>query len=242
MAKNGPGLPSGDDLVTLNRAATVARLVSGVFHDLNNHLLVIGGTAELLTDTPGLPDTAVKGLARIHSANTRATGAIAEAMRFVRQKSEGVGGGAVNLRDLVNHALALRAYAMSKGRLTTTFDVPKEGRAVVQGSAVLLEQAILNLLINAEQALTNQNAGTIRLQLELSPGAAMLRVADNGPGIDPAIASRLFEPFMTTRSREESSGLGLAVARQIAEQHGGTLTLEDTATGASFALRLPAIS
>lgn len=241
MAKNGPGLPSGEDLVTLNRAATVARLVSGVFHDLNNHLLVIGGTVELLTDTPGLPDAAVKGLARILSANARATGSIGEAMRFMRQKSDGGGTGAVNLRDLVNHALALRAYAISKGRLTTAVEVPKEGRALVHGSAVMLEQAILNLIINAEQALTNQSGGTIRLQLEVAQGAVLLRVTDNGPGIDPAIADRLFEPFATTRARDESSGLGLAVARQIAEQHGGTLTLESTPTGASFVLRLPSI-
>jgi signal transduction histidine kinase len=64
-------------------------------------------------------------------------------------------------------------------------------------------------------------------------------VSDNGPGIDPAVADRLFEPFVTTRSRDESSGLGLAVARQIAEQHGGTLTRESVDTGACFALRLP---
>jgi signal transduction histidine kinase len=238
MAKNGPGLPSREDLVTLNRAATVARLVSGVFHDLNNHLLVIGGTAELVAETPGMPETAIKGLARIQSANARATGAISEAMRFVRQKSDGVAA-PVNMRELVNHALALRAYALSKARLTSSFDAATEGRTSVNGSAILLEQAVLNLIINAEQALAGQTGGAIRIQMDLPDGWVRLRVSDNGPGIDPAIADRLFEPFSTTRSRDEASGLGLAVCREIAEQHGGTLVLEPSTVGATFTLRLP---
>jgi signal transduction histidine kinase len=98
----------------------------------------------------------------------------------------------------------------------------------------------LNLIVNAEQALAGQPDGTIRIELELPGGWVVVRVSDNGPGIDPEVAERLFEPFVTTRSRDESSGLGLAVARHIGEEHGGTLTLEPTETGASFALRLPA--
>jgi C4-dicarboxylate-specific signal transduction histidine kinase len=238
MVKNKPGVPGREDLVTLNRAATVARLISGVFHELNNHLLVIGGTAELITDAPGTPEAVAKGLVRILTANARATAAILEAMRFVRQKSDGADGSA-NMRDLVHHALALRAYAFSKAKLTTSFEAPKEGRASIKGSAVLLEQAVLNLIINAEQALAGQAGGMIRLQMQLPEGWVVLRVSDNGPGIDPAIAERLFEPFATTRVRDESCGLGLCVARAIAEEHGGTLALEKSDAGASFALRLP---
>ena len=240
MANNGPSLPGAEDLVTLNRAATVARLVSGVFHELNNHLLVIGGTTELIQDTPGLPETVAKGLARIQAANSRATNAIAEAMRFVRHKADA--GGSVNMRDLVAHALAMRAYAFSKARLAASFDAAMVGRPNVKGSAILLEQAVLNLVVNAEQALAGRTGGEIRLQLELPEGWVVLRVSDNGPGVDPAIIDRLFEPFATTRARDDSSGLGLAVARQIAEHHGGTLTMEAAPSGACFALRLPALS
>jgi signal transduction histidine kinase len=239
MAKNGHGLPGREDFVTLNRAATVARVVSGVFHELNNQLLVIGGTTELITDTPGTPEAVAKGLARILVANARATTAILEAMRFVRQKSDWIDG-SVNMRDLVHHALSLRAYAFSRAKLTTSFEAPKEGRVSTNGRAVLLEQAVLNLIINAEQALAGQVGGRIRLQMQLPDGWIVLRVSDNGPGVDPAIADRLFEPFATTRVHDESCGLGLCVARAIAEQHGGTLTLEPASAGACFALRLPA--
>ena len=232
MADNGPELPGREDLVTLNRAAMVARLVSGVFHELNNHLLVISGTTELTQDITGLPEPVAKGLARIQGASARATAAVSEVMRFTRARSEPATS-SVNMRDLVSHALALRAYAFSKAKLTTSFESPKDGRTKVKGNAGLLEQAVLNLLVNAEQALAGRSGGAIQIQMELPEGWVVLRVSDNGPGIDPSIADRMFEPFATTRSRDESSGLGLFVARQIAEQHGGTLTLEAAAAGAS---------
>ena len=90
MAKSGPDLPGRDalvfpgreDLVTLNRSATVARLVAGVFHELNNSLQVIGGLTELLQDTPGIPPSVADGLRRIHEQNAKAGVAIAEVMAF----------------------------------------------------------------------------------------------------------------------------------------------------------------
>ena len=245
MAKNGPGLPARedpgvpgqDDLVTLNRSATVARLVAGVFHEVNNSLQVIGGLAELLQDSPGIPPAVADGLRRIHLQNAKTAIAIAEVMAFSRQKTDVAG--RVNMRDLTGRAVGLRTFAIGRARLTIVYEPSTSGVVDVQGFASLLLQAVLNLIVNAEQALASQPGGTIRVELELPAGWVVVRVSDNGPGIDPTVADRLFEPFVTTRSREESSGLGLAVARQIAEQHGGTLTLESADTGACFSLRLP---
>jgi two-component system, NtrC family, C4-dicarboxylate transport sensor histidine kinase DctB len=239
LAKNGPGLPGRDDLVTLNRSATVARLVAGVFHELNNALQVIGGLAELLQETPGIPPSVADGLRRIHGQNTKAASAIAEVMAFSRQKTDVRG--RVNMRDLTARAVGLRTFAIGRARLTIVYSPPTVGVVEVHGFANLLLQAVLNLIVNAEQALAGQQDGTIRLELELPAGSVVVRVSDNGPGVDPAVAEHMFEPFATTRSREESSGLGLCVAREIAEQHGGTLTLESATPGASFVLRLPSV-
>jgi signal transduction histidine kinase len=243
MAKNGPERedlgPQREDLVTLNRAATVARLVAGVFHELNNSLQVIGGLAELLQDTPGLPANVADGLRRIHGQNAKAGSAIAEAMLFARQKTDVRG--RVNMRDLVVRSVGLRSFAIGRARLAVTFEPPKDGKVDVAGSASLLQQAVLNLIVNAEQALAGQAGGAIRLEMELPDGWVVLRVTDNGKGVDPAIVDRLFEAFVTTRSRDESSGLGLFVARDIAEHHGGTLTNEASPNGASFVLKLPAV-
>jgi signal transduction histidine kinase len=238
MASIQTDVPGQVDLITLNRSATIARLVSGVFHELNNALQVIGGTVELLQDTPGLPPSVAEGLKRIHGQNARAGSAISDVMVFARQRTDG-SRGRVNMRDLVSRSVALRAYAVSRARLAIVFDPPKDGIVTVSGHAALLQQAVLNLIVNAEQALAGRAGGTIKVEMELSPGAVVVRVSDNGAGIDPSVADRLFEPFFTTRPREESSGLGLSVARQIAEQHGGTLTMEAPTAGAAFALRLP---
>jgi len=227
------------DLITLNRSATVSRLVAGVFHELNNSLQVIGGLAELLQDTPGIPTTVADGLRRIHEQNAKAGVAIAEVMAFSRQKTDERD--RVNMRDLTTRAVRLRAFAIGRARLTIVYQPPKIGVVDVQGFTNLLLQVVLNLIVNAEQALAGTQGGTIRVELESPAGWVVVRVSDNGPGVDPAVADRLFEPFVTTRSRDESSGLGLAVARQIAEQHGGTLTIERVDTGACFAMRLPAV-
>jgi signal transduction histidine kinase len=239
MAKNRPGLPGQDDLVTLNRTATVVRLVAGVFHELNNSLQVIGGLAELLQDTPGLPGSVTDGLRRIHAQNAKAGSAIAEVMAFARQKTDPRG--RVNMRDLTMRAVGLRAFAIGRARLAIVFEPPRGGVVDVNGHANLLMQAVLNLIVNAEQSLAGQPGGTIHVEMEMPQGWVVLRVSDNGRGVDPAMADRLFEPFATTRPRDESSGLGLYVARQIAEQHDGTLTLEPASTGACFALRLPTV-
>jgi signal transduction histidine kinase len=239
MVKQEPGLPGQEDLVTLNRSTTIVRQVAGVLHDLNNQLMVIGATAELLQDTPGVSDAVVNGLKRISAQNAKAGHAIAELMLFVRQKTDVRG--RLNMRDLVTRTIALRSFFISRARLAITFDPPKTGRVEVEGYATQLQQAVLNLLVNAEQALAGQKDGAITVELELPEGAVVVRISDNGTGVDPAIAGQLFEPFATSRSRDESSGLGLAVARHIAEQHGGTLTMESASAGASFTLRLPAV-
>src|SRR5262245_61116884 len=112
MANEQDVVPGPVDLITLNRSATVARLVSGVFHELNNAFQVVGGTTELLQDTPSLPEGVEKGLQRIHSTNVRAASAISDMMLFVRQKTDARG--RVNMRDLTARAVALRSYAISR--------------------------------------------------------------------------------------------------------------------------------
>jgi signal transduction histidine kinase len=238
MSNQTGNMPGPTDLLTLNRAATVARLLSGVAHEVNNALQVIGGTTELLQTTPGLPQSVLDSLQRIAVQNTRAATAIQEVMTFARQKVDGVA--RTNLREIANRSVALRSFAIGRARLSIAVDAPPTGRFLVNGNAGLLQLAMLNLIVNAEQALAGQQGGTIRVALEDAPGYVVLRVSDNGPGVDQAAADDVFASFFTTRSREEASGLGLSAARLVAEQCGGTLTIENRFPGATFVMRLPA--
>ncbi len=238
MSNQTGSTPGPTDLLTLNRGATVARLLSGVAHEVNNALQVIGGTTELLQATSGLPPSVLDGLQRIAQQNTRAAAAIQEVMVFARQKMEVPG--RTNLREIANRSVALRSFAIGRAHLSIAVDAPPTGRFLVMGNAGLLQLALLNLIVNAEQALAGQQGGAIHVALEEAPGYVVLRVSDNGPGVDRTAADDMFTTFFTTRSREEASGLGLSVARLVAEQCGGTLTLEDRSPGATFVMRVPA--
>ena len=105
MSNQTARTPGPTDLLTLNRAATVARLLAGVAHEVNNALQVIGGTTELMQTTPGLPASVADGLQRIAVQNTRAAAAIQEVMLFARQKDAT---GRTNLREIASRSVALR--------------------------------------------------------------------------------------------------------------------------------------
>jgi two-component system, NtrC family, sensor kinase len=228
---------TADDLITLNRAVMVARLLSGMAHEVNNALQVIGGTVELLEEHPDITEDVVKGLAHIQTQGTRAAMVIAEVLAFAREKTDTIGRS--NLRDIAAQAVALRSFAIRRAGLRIIFSAPDTDTFIVEGNGALIQQLILNLIANAEQAMAGQQGGTIQVDLRAETSFATLRVTDTGPGVARELANWCFEPFTTTRSRLESSGIGLAAARAIATRHGGTLEIESTESGATFVARLP---
>jgi two-component system sensor kinase FixL len=110
------------------------------------------------------------------------------------------------------------------------------GEFLVRGNRGKLQQAVLNLIANAEQALAPARSGAIQLHLEADAEWVTVRVSDEGPGVKMEPRERIFEAFATTRDPWEGAGLGLWAARQIAEAHGGIVTLDGPAT---LSLRLP---
>jgi signal transduction histidine kinase len=101
-------------------------------------------------------------------------------------------------------------------------------------------QVVLNLLVNARQALGDKPGASIHLETRAGAREVELEVRDNGPGIPEAVMDRVFDPFFTTRGPDEGTGLGLAIAYDIAREHGGVLEVSSRpGQGASFVLRLP---
>lgn len=229
-----------DDHFTLNRLSTVARLVSGASHEVNNALQVISGTVELLLDSPDLPEPLTQALERIGAQSARAATALAGVTALSRPTTEG--SAPLDLRAVVSRAAALRRYAIGRAGLTIAVE-PGEVPLTVAGHGPQLLQALVNLIDNAEQALigrpAGQPAGHIAVRAAQEQDMACVVVEDNGPGVPPHLMTDVFTPFVTSRPRPDSVGLGLPVARVIAEAHGGTLTVEARERGAAFALRLP---
>ena len=223
--------------LTLNRLATIARLVAGAAHEVNNALQVIGGSAELLQNRTDLPEPVQKTLARIRDQAARAASAMTGVVALSRAQPDG-GTYLVDMCDIASRAVELRRYSIGRADLTVRLDVPPMPQ-LVNGHRLHLLQAALNMIQNAEQALTPQRAGLIHVEVLEEADHVVLRVSDEGPGVPAADAERIFEPFFTSRPRPESTGLGLPVAREIAKAHLGSLDLVPVPSGASFRLRVP---
>jgi signal transduction histidine kinase len=228
--------PSPDVLLALNRAATAARLLSGAVHEVNNALQVISGTVEILQGRPDLGDPIARALERIRTQSARAAAALADVLVFTKSAVDE--GANVDLRETVAYCLAVRRFAIHRAGLTARFEPPAEGTFVVSGTRGLIQQAILNLIVNAEQALAGSRS-TIDVELRADGGWIELRVSDEGPGVQVTPPDRAFDPFVSTRDAWQGAGLGLWASRTIAEAHGGTLTIEPRQAGAAFVLRLP---
>lgn len=130
----------------------------------------------------------------------------------------------------------LRPEAAARG-IDVVMSVP-EGLPPLTADPAQLKQALINLVINAIQAIERNGRIEVDVRADLASGAFFLRVSDNGPGVSSEKRSAIFEPFFTTKS--EGSGLGLWIVQQIATAHGGLVTVEDRPSGgAAFTLRLP---
>jgi signal transduction histidine kinase len=231
-----PEVPGPDVLLALNRSATTARLLSGVVHEINNALQVISGTLELLERRTDLPAAVAPALDRLRNQSAKAAAALADVQLFTRASGRDIG--TVNLHEVAQHSAGLRMFAIRRAGLTIRVDAAP-GDFYVTGNRGQLQQAVLNLIANAEQALVGTRGGSILMTLEAEDSQVVLRVSDGGAGIARESRERAFDAFVTTREPSEGAGLGLWAARTIATAHGGTLAYEEQPEGASFALRLP---
>ena len=166
---------------------------------------------------------------------------IVEGMRAL-SNAERVASVDVDLNDVAREALRLAQLGVAGG------DGPSLGLALetiprIAGNSDRLVQVVLNLLVNARQALADAPGACIHLETRAGAREVELEVRDNGPGISESVMDRVFDPFFTTRGPDEGTGLGLAIAFDIAREHGGTLEVSSQlGQGASFVLRLPAHS
>jgi two-component system NtrC family sensor kinase len=213
----------------INRLATAARMVAGLAHELNNSLQVVSGLVELLGDRGDMPDDAVARIQKIGGQAEKATAAIRQVVTYTRELGQDIG--AVNVSALADQALALRRYNLGRAGIVAASDLPPEPVTITaDGRAVL--QVLLNLVLNAEEALANQPERQLRIGVERGDnGAVRIAVSDTGHGIPDALRERIFEPFFTTRTGERAVGLGLPVARALASQSGGSLVLHDAGPG-----------
>jgi C4-dicarboxylate-specific signal transduction histidine kinase/CheY-like chemotaxis protein len=224
-------------LVEAGKLAAVGQLVTGVAHEINNPLATIMGQAEMLSRR--LSDPAhLERVAKIADCAMRAAKVVRGLQTFVRPQPHEVV--PLDLRDLVARVIALRQDTICFNGVTLLEDLP-EGVPLVLGDAGQLEQVVLNLVVNAEQAVAAASTPRIAIGLKVRDSRVRLSIADTGPGIPADILPRIFEPFFSTKAPNQNSGLGLSISYSIVQNHGGRLIAESTpGSGATFAVELPA--
>jgi GAF domain-containing protein len=227
-------------LLQAGKLAAVGQLLAGVAHELNNPLAVVLGQASLLqlkSADPRVIDRADK----IVRATNRAARIISGLQSFVRPQPPELA--AVPLESVVERVVALRQETFQANGIEVK-RVIAPGVPPVWGDAQQLEQVVLNLLLNAEQALgTRGDPRRILLRLAAAGDHVRLTVSDTGPGIAPEILPRLFEPFFTTKPVGQGTGLGLSISYGIVKAHHGRIWAESPpGSGATFIVELPAHS
>jgi signal transduction histidine kinase len=197
-------------------------------------LLVISGTVELLEGQPNLPEPVVRGLERLRRQSARAASALGDVTSFTQAPLQDQTD--VQLRELTQAAVDLRRFAATRAGVSLQFEQGNDP-CLVRGNGGYLQQAILNLIINAESGMRGTK-GKVTIELGMDGDWAVIRVSDERPRPTTAAGS-LFQPFDPLRPPADISGLALFAARAIAEAHAGTLVLDEQARGTSFVIRVP---
>ncbi len=234
-----------DQLIKSQRLAAIGTVAAGVAHEFNNLLTPIIAHAQLalgdLAAERPQSDQIEKALRRAHDNATKAGRICGAMLNLARNTGPG---GLIDVRQLVDEALAIFGRDLAREGVTLAVDVPDDLR--IRGDAVQLEQVLLNLLINARHALIDARGGRLGVAAGESDGSVTLRIADTGGGIDPKHLPRVFEPFFTTKAtaaqgESRGTGLGLSICREIIERHGGQIRVDSTLrVGTTFTINLPA--
>ena len=221
------------------RLASLGQTMSGVAHELNNPLATILACAERLNGRR-LDEQTRRDIEAIHNAAERAARIVRNLQTFARKRH--TTRTMVDLNQVVRETLALRAYEQRVANVVI-LEALAAGLPPVFADPHQIQQVLLNLIINAEQAMLGAHGrGLLILRSWHDPDrdAVVLEVNDDGPGMSEEVRTKIFDPFFTTKAVGKGTGLGLSVAYAIAQEHGGRITVSSSqGGGASFFLELP---
>jgi len=228
-----------EQLAQAQKMEGIGRLAGGIAHDFNNLLTPILGYTDLAISTVPEGSPARRDLALVRTAAGRAKEVVAQLLAFGRAQVLDV-----NRIDLADTVVEFEPLLRRTLRETIDLSVTAEPGIVVEADRAKVQQVLMNLVINAVDAMPNEGRVEVRVTLEevtdtavpgpepLVPGMyGVIIVTDTGVGMDDETRLRAFDPFFTTKPRGKGTGLGLSVAYGIARQHRGTIRVHSSPGG-----------
>ena len=226
-------------LLQAEKLAALGTTISGVAHELNNPLATILTSAERLARKPMDPELG-RAFETILGEAERAAKIVRNLLTFARKRH--TTRTMVDLNQVVRDTLALRVYEQRLANVGV-IDALAAGLPAVFADPHQLQQVLLNLMINAEQAMIGAHGRgmlVLRSWQDADRDIVVLELNDDGPGVAEDVMPRLFDPFFTTKEVGQGTGLGLTVAYAIVQEHGGRIRVQSApGHGASFFLELP---
>jgi two-component system, NtrC family, sensor kinase len=231
-------------MATSERLASLGRLAATVAHEVNNPLFGILTYARLTRKDveradppPANKPRMVEQLQIIEHESRRCGELMRNLLMFARQSPQSIEPSDIN--EVVGRAVSLVRHRLELSGTALELDLAPDLPAV-PCDANQIQQVVLGLMVNAEEAMGDGGCIGVSTRRDAGLKTVEIRVRDNGPGIAAGVLAQIFEPFFTTKADVHRTGLGLAVARSIIEQHGGTILAESVeGSGAEFVVSLP---
>jgi signal transduction histidine kinase len=229
-------------IAQLEALANIGTITHMIAHEMNNLLTPVGNYATLAMKSPDDQALVEKALVKTAKSCERAT-KIMESMLAMadgkRQEKKNA-----RLIALVEEVFMCLCRDFSKDGITVKIQIPEE--LTVRAVPVQIQQVLMNLILNARDAMLPQGGGILQIKASESGDAVQVKVTDTGCGIEPDDLENIFETFFTTKrdgnpaSRDSGTGLGLAFCKKIVEAHGGCISVESQpAEGSTFTVTLP---
>jgi signal transduction histidine kinase len=233
-------------LAQSEKLASLGQFVAGIAHEINNPLQGVLGHLELLMVAPAIPAASPEAtramrrdLRRIYREADRAAKIVQNLLTFsgshrkIRRR--------LRIERVLSRVVATHRRALARAHIEVVREQTDDVAAVI-GDPLLLQQAFLNVIINAEHAIAATGApGSIVISTTSRDRRVITTIRDTGPGIADDVLPKIFDPFFTTKAVGQGTGLGLAITYGIVQEHGGTIhAVNDRERGVVFTIDLPA--
>ncbi len=223
-------------LIQSEKLASLGETIAGIAHEINNPLTSILSNAQLLALRRGGPADEASINAIVTEAK-RTADLVKNLLAFSRKESKKRE--VIGVNELVKQSVNLKRYQLKVNNIQLIAE-PNETSYPVLVTAQQMQQVLLNLLNNAEQAVSKlDRQGVIRVDTGRNGDRVYIKVSDNGTGIPSHIMPFVFDPFFTTKTLGEGTGLGLSIAHTIIESHGGTISAQSEPGDTVFTIELP---